>query len=73
MEDFVKKVSGGYGKFEIIDLSLAKNNKAYFVDDSLSASGSKSVLILTDENILISISTVLSSKHDLIDIASSLK
>jgi len=73
MENFIKKVSGVYGKFEIIDLSLAKNNKAYFVDDSFNAQGSKSVLILTDENVLISISTVSSSKHDLMDIASSLK
>jgi hypothetical protein len=73
MEEFISKMSGAYGKLETINLPLAKDNKAYFVDGSLNTQGSKSILILTNENVLISVSTVLSSRNDLINIAYSLK
>jgi hypothetical protein len=74
MADFLVMETGTYSNQKEIPLPFLESGVGYIIKDDLSLGNSnKTLVFLTEDNVLIHISTVASGEHDLIDLASSLK
>ncbi|MBW6442084.1 hypothetical protein K0B04_04255 [Patescibacteria group bacterium] len=72
--DYLAKESGVYSEQVTVNVNTSKDRTGYLIKNSLSDGGhTKNLIYVTQDDVLISLSTVDSGDFDLIDLANSLK